>query len=480
VMEVRSAYEPRLSKTPDTVRDGVDVPADQDELTIPGRDSDAAPTIEELPPDSAERPDETTVWTRHRRLTSVAAIGAVAVVAAVVPFVLISQAHSPSPVHSPSPTSSPGPSKTQGPRPSTYTRLPLNLPAAYKGGMLSSLAFSPAGGTLAIAAGVGAGEACLWDIAAARCTANFPVAYSVAFSPDGKALAATNSDSANADRGTIRLWDVATGKPTATLIDHDSQGAYSVAFSPDGTLLAVADANGSTYLWDVADKKAFTSVGLRDHSGATAVACSPDSRTMAAGYADGTTILVDVVTKKAIFQVANIDLPKHVTITDPSSTIVNSVTFSPDGTTLAIGDVDGTIALVNMDTRSVIATLQDPGGKGVKSVAFSPDGAILAAADANGSTYLWNVATRKVITTLADPGSKGITSLAFSPNGKILATGDEDGSANLWYGNFRLSTPVINMSCSSHLCVTFNDDHRYNRFLTESDMTVFLVLFFAR
>ena len=76
---------------------------------------------------------------------------------------------------------------------------------------------------------------------------------------------------------------------------------------------------------------------------------------MAAGYADGTTILVNIVTKKEIFQVANIDLPNHVTITDPNSAIVNSVTFSPDGTTLAIGDIDGTIALVNMVTRSVIA-----------------------------------------------------------------------------------------------------------------------------
>jgi len=140
--------------------------------------------------------------------------------------------------------------------------------------------------------------------------------------------------------------------------------------------------------------------------------------------------------------------------TDPNSAIVNSVTFSPDGTTLAIGDIDGTIALVNMVTRSVIAPLHDPGGKGVKSLAFSPDGVIMAAADANGNTYLWNVATRKVIATLTDPGSNGVTSVAFSPNGKILATGDEDGGANLWYGDFRLSTLVIYVSCSTTITDT--------------------------
>jgi serine/threonine protein kinase/Tol biopolymer transport system component len=448
--ELRTAYEPHLSKAPERVPAAVNVPT-EDELTDPGRPSEAAPTIV-LPPDGADRPDDTTHRTRHRRLSSVAAVCAVAVVAAVVPFVLISQVHSPGPAQSPSPTqssnpgSSPGPSKTQGQGSSAYTRVAVNLPAAYRGGMLSSMAFSPTGTTLAIADGAGAGEACLWDIAATRCTANLPVAYSVAFSPDGKTLAATNS-SASADRGTIRLWDVATGRLTTTLTDPGSQGGYSAAFSPNGTILAVADANGSTYLWHVANKKAYTAIVNPNHSGFTAVACSSDNRTLAAGDTAGITFLIDVVTKKEMFPVTITSLPTHPAITDPNPTIVNSVTFSPDGTTLAIGDINGAIALVNVETERLTGTLHDPGNKGVKSVAFSPDGATLAVADANGNTYLWNVATRKVIATLTDPGSKGVTSVAFSPNGKILATGDEDGSANLWYGNFRLSALVINVSC---------------------------------
>ena len=75
----------------------------------------------------------------------------------------------------------------------------------------------------------------LWDVATGKNTATLkghtgPI-NSVAFSPDGKTLASGSWDK------TIKLWDVATGKSTATLKGHTDL-VCSVAFSPDGKTLA--------------------------------------------------------------------------------------------------------------------------------------------------------------------------------------------------------------------------------------------------
>jgi WD40 repeat protein len=56
--------------------------------------------------------------------------------------------------------------------------------------------------------------------------------YGVAFSPNGKLLAAGYGD------GTARLWNLATGHPVATLhITSAQRSVDAVAFSPDGKLL---------------------------------------------------------------------------------------------------------------------------------------------------------------------------------------------------------------------------------------------------
>jgi Protein kinase domain/Domain of unknown function (DUF4397)/WD domain, G-beta repeat len=257
--------------------------------------------------------------------------------------------------------------------PVSYRRVPVGLPAASRFVSVASMAFSPSGTTLAIASE----KICLWDIAAARCTASFGSASitAVTFSPDGKTLAATDNS------GHTHLWHVATGSQTAPFTDSGSDGAYSVAFSPDGNILAAGDSNGRTYLWNAVTGKPITSLA------------------------------------------------------DPGGKGVTSVAFSPDGKILAAGDGNGRTYLWNAVTGKPITSLPDPAGKGVTSVAFSPDNTTMAAGDNNGNTYLWNVVTGKPMTTLAEPSNAEINSVVFSADGKALATGDQDGNVFLWYAN---------------------------------------------
>jgi WD40 repeat protein len=238
----------------------------------------------------------------------------------------------------------------------------------------------------------------------------------LAFSPDGQTLATADTDNNTGNATRVYLWDVATGRRTATLTEP-GMGVGSLVFSPDGKTLAIGDQNGSTYLLTVPAGHLTASFGY-----GLATAFSPDGQTMA-GIQGDSTDLWNIATGRLI-----------AIVTDPGGPDVAmpaDAAFSPDGQTLATGDGDGSAYLWNVATGQRIASLT-PGSLDVESVAFSPDGTTVAVADNDGSTYLWNVATHQVTATLTDPASGNVNAVAFGPDGKTLATADGNGNTYLW------------------------------------------------
>ncbi|MFB9840471.1 WD40 repeat domain-containing protein, partial [Actinoallomurus acaciae] len=206
--------------------------------------------------------------------------------------------------------------------------------------------------------------------------------WDVAFAPDGRSLASAGED------GTIRLWDVTTGRQTATLMNEPGHDKFHVVFSPDRTTLATdGERTDEIRLWDLATH--------------------------------------DVI----------------ATLTDPDEASVDSLAFSPDGATLAVGASTmptigdpgrQLVRLWDVRTRRVIATRSGM-KKVVGAVAFSPDGTAVAArgGDDMKTVRLWN-ADRGDVRTSFTGHTDAVYPVAFSPDGRMLASGATDHTIRLW------------------------------------------------
>ncbi|WUS86067.1 helix-turn-helix domain-containing protein [Streptomyces canus] len=306
------------------------------------------------------------------------------------------------------------------------------------GSFLNSVAFSPDGRCLAAASSDG--TVWLWNTRSWQVTRKLPhpgpVTAAVFLDWPG-----ADTDSLSTDRGSLvtsgsdgvaRVWDLPGPE-----IPDTSKAILTVSNAARRHTFAVADLNGAVRLWDLRDPRhpaplsPLITHATRDPARTTgAVALSPDAATLAVGDIHGGVQLWDVTRPTA-----PVALPARLSA---GTANVETITFSPNGRVVAVGNDDRTTRLWNVSDPRAPELLGSPltgPANYVYSVAFSPDGRTLASGSADQKVRLWDIRDPEHPRPLGHPlrnHSSYVFSVAFAPKGHLLATAGADNRVRLW------------------------------------------------
>jgi WD40 repeat protein len=202
---------------------------------------------------------------------------------------------------------------------------------------------------------------------------------SLAITPDGQTLVSSSYDK------TIKLWNLKTGQLTNTLTGHNSW-VRSIAISPDGQILASGggslDPNTDTNirLWNLQTGKLIRTIPGQ-----------PNSTSFVGFSADGQKLITSSETAIKIWNTSSGEPIQ--TINAPSPEGIKAVAVSPDDI-IATTSLDASVRLWNLSDGKVRNLVPPANNQNLdrlypSSVSFSPDGKTIAIGHGGGA-YLAN------------------------------------------------------------------------------------------
>jgi WD40 repeat protein len=252
----------------------------------------------------------------------------------------------------------------------------------------------------------------------------------IAYSPDGTLLA---TGAAKGNGGGVQLWNSLTHQRIRTLAGPTG-ATTRIVFSSHGDLVASGDANGTAWIWNTATGALLhrLTVDARvnaDDRTVYGIAFSPTMPMLATGGTDGVVRTWNTDTGAPLHEFGD-------------KGRVQSLSFSPDGNTLALGGDRKTVELIDpsdgtskdqeLDPTKPPLDQPDP----VYAIAFSPtgNGYPLMSVGPNGTVHQWSRwVGAPILSDRPLPGKAGrVQDLAFSADGERLAAGSDDGLVRLW------------------------------------------------
>jgi WD40 repeat protein/DNA-binding SARP family transcriptional activator len=305
--------------------------------------------------------------------------------------------------------------------------------------------------------------------------------WAAQFSPDGEQAVTAGDDG-------VRVWDLGTG--AATVLTQRGT-VFSAAFSQDGQRVATGGADGIARIWNASGNGKPTTIPA-SKAALEAVQFSPDGRRLLTAGDDGTVRVFDAnggppleelrghkgVVMRAAFvpgtdTIASAGEDKLLrTWFVPAAAVlqapVTTAEYSPDGTEVLSGGLDGALRVWNPASGAVTVRR---GHQKPSYPQYSRDGAQVVSASEDGTVRVWDRVTGRykvvftddtailgatfdpagqrlaiargrpsIVVLGLDDGTRMILrghtatvrDVAFSPNGKQLASASNDGTVRLW------------------------------------------------
>lgn len=282
--------------------------------------------------------------------------------------------------------------------------------------LISALAYQPGGKLLALGTFK---EVRLVEPESGKVVATLPGetedVRAVAFSPDGKLLAAAGGLPARG--GEVKIWDVQQRAPLRRIAGH-ADCIYAVEFSPDGKSVATASYDKLIKLWEVESGKEIRT--LKDHIDAIfALAFTPDGKRLVSASADRGVKIWDVASGERLY-----------TLSEPTDGL-NTLALDPAGKRVAAAGLDRTIRVWSLGEKNgTLLNSLIAAEDAILQLAWSPDGKYLISSAADKEVKIFRADDLSLVKTWSQPD--WALSLGFAPDSKSFAVGRFDGSYEIY------------------------------------------------
>ena len=260
--------------------------------------------------------------------------------------------------------------------------------------------------------------------------------YDVDLDHIGGMIITSGFDGYSGDAPCLRWWDMETGDPVATWGDGPTYVRGGLDVSPDGRSIAVAVSN-----WrGPADKQQplqqHVVVLLDARTGRLVdavdtdlwildVAYDPRGERMCLATNNARIVVLDAGTLRTTFD-RTIGASRDGAV---FGSVIRTIAWSPDGTTIAVNCDDGAIEIYPRDGGDRLARWRAHETE-IRYLDFDPSGTRIVTCSSGGPIGVWDSRDSRELAML--DGAAQPLYATFSPDGTRLATGRRDGIVRIW------------------------------------------------